>query len=362
MSNSKHVSDDLRLALRVQDDDYEGFIDLEVEEEEEEEEEGDPDDDLLDAAGDEDRGDDVDDSLADDDQDDEDADDDEDDDADDDGSGDGAQQGNPEDLELLEELAGDGSRAKMVPHARFHEVNEGYKQERAERLRLQEELARVKGQGGADGDDGRLQKQEPAAFDFEAAEERFMDAILEGDKEEAARIRKEIREEERKQLTKEAEESALRVTEKEKQARAAQADQLAAQTVLVDAIKKYPFLDHEGAEANADAIEEVIALRDHYQRQGKSFAQALATAVEKVGSRYAPKDEPQDTKGKKTQELTAAQIQRNLDREKKIPANMPGVGERGKDVDYSALSEDEFDALPEAEKRRARGDFVKEDA
>lgn len=34
----------------------------------------------------------------------------------------------------------------MVPHARFNEVNENLKQERAERLRLEEELARARGQ------------------------------------------------------------------------------------------------------------------------------------------------------------------------------------------------------------------------
>ena len=93
-------------------------------------------------------------------------------------------------------------------------------------------------------------------------------------------------------------------------------------------------------------------------RQGMPFAKALAAAVEKVGPRYAPQDAP----AKSTRTATPEQIKRNLERERRIPAAMPGVGERGKDIDYAALSDDEFDALSEQDKRKARGDFVKADA
>lgn len=112
--------------------------------------------------------------------------------------------------------------------------------------------------------------------------------------------------------------------------------------MLNAAITKYPFLDHEGDEADADAIEDVIARRDLYLKQGMPFAKALATAVEKVAPRYAPQEE-RSKPGKRT--ATPEQINRNLERERRIPAAMPGVGERGKDIDYARLSEDEFDSL-----------------
>ena len=135
-------------------------------------------------------------------------------------------------------------------------------------------------------------------------------------------------------------------------------EQAVAGRVLAAALAKYPFLDHESDAADADAIEDVIARRDLYMRQGMPFAKALAAAVEKVGPRYAPQDAP----AKSTRTATTEQIKRNLERERRIPAAMPGVGERGKDIDYAALSEDEFDALSEQDKRKARGDFVKADA
>lgn len=345
MSNSiKHVSDDLRLALRAQaDDDFDPeLLHPGIEEEEEEEEEDDPDEEPEDDEGEEDRGDDVDPSLVEEDEPAPDA--------------DGKPTEEETDLELLAELAGDGGKAKMVPHARFNEVNETLKQERAERLRLEEELARARGaQPAAPAE----KPATPEAYNFDDAEDRFMDALLDGDKEAAAKIRAEIRAEERKEFAQQSAQSAQQVTDAELKRREAEAEQQVAQKVMSAAITKYPFLNHESEDADAEAIEDVIARRDLYLKRGMPFAKALATAVEKVAPRYAPQEE-EPKPAKRT--ATAEQINRNLDREKRIPAAMPGVGERGKDIDYAKLSEDEFDALSEADKRKARGDFVKEDA
>lgn len=346
MSNSiKHVSDDLRLALRAQaDDDFDPeLLHPGIEEEEEEEEEDDPDEEPEDDEGEEDRGDDVDPSLVEEDEPAPDA--------------DGKPAEEETDLELLAELAGEGVRARMVPHARFNEVNETLKQERAERLRLEEELARARGQQPAPAADKPEPK--PEGFDFDAAEDRFMDALLDGDKEAASKIRAEIRAEERKELAQQSAQSAQQVTDAELKRREAEAEQQVAQKVMSAAITKYPFLNHESEDADADAIEDVIARRDLYLKQGMPFAKALATAVEKVAPRYAPQEELPKPR---SHTATAEQISRNLKLEQRIPAAMPGVGERGKDIDYAKLSEEEFDALSEADKRKARGDFVKEDA
>lgn len=350
MSNSiKHVSSDLQLALRAQAaDDFDPELLYPGVEEEEEEEEEDPDDEPEDE-DDEDRGDDVDPSLTDDDE---------------PAAAKEDDQEEEEELdpEALAELAGDGGKAKMVPHARFNEVNETLKQERAARLQLEEELARTKGKvpaPAADKPDANDQ-----AYDFDAAEDRYMDALLDGNKEEAAKIRKEIRGEEQKQFSQQSESTAKQAADAEIKRRDAVSEQTETQKVLTAAITKYPFLNHQGEEADADAIEEVIARRDLYIKQGMTLSKALATAVEKVAPRYASKEEEEEEEAKpgKKQTATTEQIKRNLERERRIPAAMPGVGERGKEIDYASLSEDEFDALSEQDKRKARGDFVKEDA
>ncbi len=337
MSN-KHASHDLRQAL---DDDFDPeLLYPGIEEEEEEEDDDlidDPDEDDGEEGGDEDRGDEVDPSAVDEDE---------------------PAADEPEeepDLELLAELAGEG-KAKMVPHARFNEVNETLKHERAERLRLEEELARARGQQPAAQADAPEAK--PEGYDFDAAEDRYMDALLDGDKAAAAKIRNEIRAAEQRRFEERSALTAKQAADEELRRRDAEEEQAVAGKVLAAALAKYPFLDHESDAADADAIEDVIARRDLYMRQGMPFAKALATAVEKVGPRYAPQDAPV----KSTRTATTEQIKRNLERERRIPAAMPGVGERGKDIDYAALSEDEFDALSEQDKRKARGDFVKADA
>lgn len=334
MSN-KHASPDLRQAL---DDDFDPELLYPGIEEEEEEEDDDLIDDPDEDDGEEDRGDEVDPSIAD-----------EDEPAPDD------EPSEEPDLELLAELAGEG-KAKMVPHARFNEVNETLKHERAERLRLEEELARARGQQPAAQADAPEAK--PEGYDFDAAEDRYMDALLDGDKEAAAKIRNEIRAAEQRKFAEQSALTAKQAADEELRRRDAAEEQAVAGKVLAAALAKYPFLDHESDAADADAIEDVIARRDLYMRQGMPFAKALATAVEKVGPRYAPQDAPV----KSTRTATTEQIKRNLERERRIPAAMPGVGERGKDIDYAALSEDEFDALSEQDKRKARGDFVKADA
>lgn len=247
----------------------------------------------------------------------------------------------------------------MIPHARFNEVNESLKQERAARLQLEEELARARGTQPS------TVKPEAApvesqAFDFDAAEKRYMDALMDGDTDAAAALRKEIRAEERKDFSQQSEQSAKQAAEAERQRVQNETAQEQTQRVLDDAIEKYPFLDHASEAADSDAIEDVIARRDLYIKQGVPFAQALEKAVEKVAPRYQTETPAPTPASSKT--ATVDQIKRNLEREKRIPAAMPGVGERGKDIDYANLSEDEFDSLSEQEKRKARGDFVKESA
>lgn len=338
MSN-KHASHDLRQAL---DDDFDPeLLYPGIEEEEEEEDDDlidDPDEDDGEEGGDEDRGDEVDPSIVDEDE-----------------PAPDEEPSEEPDLELLAELAGEG-KAKMVPHARFNEVNETLKHERAERLRLEEELARARGQQPAAQTDKPEPK--PEEYDFAEAEDRYMDALLDGDKAAAAMIRNEIRAAEQRKFAEQSALTAKQAADEELRRRDAEEEQAAAGKVLAAALAKYPFLDHESDAADADAIEDVIARRDLYMRQGMPFAKALAAAVEKVGPRYAPQDAP----AKSTRTATTEQIKRNLERERRIPAAMPGVGERGKDIDYAALSEDEFDALSEQDKRKARGDFVKADA
>ncbi|HBO2628177.1 TPA: hypothetical protein L4I13_003572 [Pseudomonas aeruginosa] len=347
--NTKFASEDLALALRTgvlvseyDEPDPELLGGVEEEEEEEEEEEildlgdDDPDADPDDL----DRGDDVDPDLGDD--------------ASDDDS-DADPEGDPEDIdpEDLADLAGNG-KAKMVPHARFNEVNETLKSERAARLALEEELARTRGQVPP--------KQEqpndgPKPYDFDAAEDRYNDAIMSGETDKAKAIRREIRQEEQKQFERAAEEKAAATYDARRQQDEKKAAERALQDVAKQAYEDYPFLNDQGEAPNEDAIEMVVAVRDANMRKGMDAADALRKAVAKVGPMFSEKKPAKDDDPEKRSARERV-IQRNLERERQIPPRDQGLGERSRVIDYSKLSEEEFDALPDTEKRRARGDFL----
>ncbi len=254
------------------------------------------------------------------------------------------------------EEASRGSR--MVPHGRFHEVNEQLKKERADRLRLEEELARARGTQQASQAADQSPEDDAAAdaepFDFDEAEDRYAEAIYDGDRDAARQIRAEIRAEEKKA----AEAAAMAVVEqREAQARQArQQEQL--QGTISKAYEQYPFLNPQDAGVNQDAIDEVVALRNVYLQRGDSPAVAISKAVDKVGPRYgkpANSSQPDETL---TQQKKREAIERNQDRAGRIPPTGNGTGERARKVDYSALSDDEFENLPESEKKKARGDYL----
>lgn len=245
------------------------------------------------------------------------------------------------------------AKSKTVPHARFNEVNEQLKQERAVRLQLEEELARARGaqQAQEPASEPKPQDQEkPADFDFKAARKQLREAIYEGDDAKAEQLEEEIEQQTELRQTRIAEQRAQELLEQRAREQQQMTIKSEVETAVTAAYESYPFLDVSGTQANQDAIDEVIALRDLYMSRGKTPAQAIADAVAKVGPRYAeaPAAKPD---GK-------AVIEQNLERERRIPPAMPGVGERARKIDYANLSEDEFEKLPEAEKRKARGDFV----
>lgn len=247
-----------------------------------------------------------------------------------------------------EQQAGNG-RQQRVPYDRFRQVNDELKKEREERIRMEERLKLLEEQrGGKDGD----KKQQPKAFDFDAAEDAYQDAVLEGDKEKARQIRAEIRAEE------------IRIAEAKAEERIQVRETLRrVDEVTAKAYEKYPFLNHESKEADKEAIDEVVEWRNFYHAKGDSWDKALQKAVDKVGKLYAPKEEPpakksddgDDKKGRNVVDIK----QRNAGVEKKIPPATTGTsGSREPRVDLAKLGDKEWADLSETEKKRFRGDIV----
>jgi hypothetical protein len=262
-----------------------------------------------------------------------------------------------EDEEEVEDGAAKAKGSRVVPHERFNEVNETLKAERAARLKLEEELARLRGMVTAGKPDQGAQPQ-PKAFDIDAKEEEYANALMEGDVKKAAQIRKEINAE----ITRQALENASSAAEARVSARVAKSE---FENTVAAVIETYPFLDSTSKAANQEAIEMVVALRDGFIAKGDSPAEALAKAASKVGplfSQETPSDDAAEDRASGTKVLELRRksaITRNARTAAQQPPPLGGVGNRASNLalrDVEQMTDEEFQALPAAEKRRLRGD------
>ena len=244
----------------------------------------------------------------------------------------------------LDEQADDAARAGSgIPRARFNEVNN----ERKELLRkyeeAQAELGRLRGPGGA----APVAAPAAPAFDADAAEEAYAQALLDGDTKGAAAVRRQIN----AHIQAEAVQQYAAMDEQRQTTGAV--DQVVAQT-----LQHFPYLDTADGE---QALQIIIATSEAAIARGVSPPQALTDAVNAIAPRFAPSTPHQGLRelAPRSDTRIANAMKRNAADSLLQPAAVhAGIGNRaqGGQVDVAELSDDAFDNLPEAERKRLRGD------
>lgn len=250
----------------------------------------------------------------------------------------------------------DGATAsKGIPRGRFNEVNQQRKDALAQLAAANEEIARLK--GGREAAPTSTPAPAPAAtaaaqsavFDVEAQEEAYVEALMEGDTKAAVAIRRQIN----AHLQHQASE---RVTQ---ELTTRQAEQLLKNTAksVSDA---YPWLNQPESD---DVLELILAARDRKIAAGMPPHLALADAANTIAPRFAPAgdtpsgDLPKVAAAKDTRPA-AALARGAADSTAQPPALQAGIGQRATAtrVNVSQLTEEQFEALTPAEKKRLRGD------
>lgn len=245
-----------------------------------------------------------------------------------------------------------GKPAAGIPKARFNEVNEARKEAEARAEALQRELDALKMQPSTAPAPTPASPAAPAApeFDVDAAEQKYIELLMEGETAEATKLRSQIN----RHVAAEAAQQAINI-QKEAAAR------VDLQTVADKAVETWPYLN---TPEGADALDLIKASRDANIARGMAPAKALQLAVDKIAPKFAPADDltPPKVDGVKTpvDTRTANAIARGAKAaDAQAPAVQAGIGNRataGK-VDYASLTDEQFDALSEAEKAKARGDI-----
>jgi hypothetical protein len=254
-----------------------------------------------------------------------------------------------------------------VPYTRFKEVNDGAEEAREEAKRLKaenEELRRGKAAPAKSDDDDAGKEAWEKETDPRKLRELASDALLEGDAKLATKMHNRADDliEDR---------SVKRAAAQVKQE--ARDEELAAAARQV--VVRYPFLDETNKKEfqGKAVVEEVLALRDTYLRQGKSASVALNKAADLVARGRDIDPIGEDEGAGKTQGETKETAGQKREREAleragaaagKQPPIIGGTGDRSRtrqgetSVNVETMSDAEFRALPEKEKARLRGDTV----
>lgn len=242
-----------------------------------------------------------------------------------------------------------GGTSKGIPRGRFNEVNQQRKDALAQIAALQEEITRLKAPRETAPSAAPAAAAPAAAFDVDAQEEAYVNALLDGDTKAAVAIRQQIN----AQLRQQAAESVTQ------EMTARQAEQLL-KTTANSVSNAYPWLNDP---ENDDVLELILAARDRKIAAGMPAHLALADAANTIAPRFAPAgdtpsgDLPKGAAAKDTRPA-AALARGAADSTAQPPALQAGIGQRATAtrVNVSQMTEEQFEALTPAEKKRLRGD------
>lgn len=239
-----------------------------------------------------------------------------------------------------------GKKQPMVPKSRLDEV-----------LAKNKELtAKLEAEQKARESRQPEKKEGEQPFDFDAKEEAYMQAVIDGEKEKALAIRKEIRA---------AEKAAMQQTAAAEQGQNSEAVALAAAAAVIE--ENFPQFVKGSEKYNEEATMRVVKMRDALIAQGSNAVEALNEAVDFVVKKYGFDEdlEPEtktDTKVVNLDEKRKKDVEKKVDAHKRQPPEIKGEGERTRQKEehnaVAEMSDEEFNALPEATKRRMRGDFL----
>jgi hypothetical protein len=249
-----------------------------------------------------------------------------------------------------EESVTEAPKAKkkpMVPKARLDEVL-------AKQKALQKQLDEINA--------ANVKAEEaPETYDFDAKEVEYQNMVLDGETDKAVALRREIRKAERADLEFEMRQEMSQTVHQDRQMTALQQ----AATAMEDA---YPVFNRNSGEFSEEYTNEVVELRDMFMSGGYEAVDALSKAVKYVIKDH-DLDQPQESapslagSAQKSDELAKkrAIVNKKLRAAEAQPPELPGEsssnhGEKG--LDIASMTEEEFDALPEATLRRLRGDII----
>jgi len=234
----------------------------------------------------------------------------------------------------------DTSQEGMIPRHRYQSASQRARDAEARVAELEAKIAPEPSAPATDDIDYDAQ-----LLDLDTRQAKM---LADGEFENAARLSQEARMIERAQMQVEFE-------ERNTQSANATVEQIRLDRAIEDLNGAYPVLDPDNDGYDQDLVDEVLTLQRAFVASGKNPTQSLYDAVHYArieGDVPSAKSESRKT-----------DVKKNIDAANKQPPELDKAGFdsnsggiKDKDPDVTSLTEEEFDALPEATLRRMRGD------
>ena len=259
----------------------------------------------------------------------------------------------------------DDDEEQRIPKGRLNQVLRQRDEEREHRKWLEEQLETlIKAQGKAD-QEQEEEDEGPPDYDFDAAEERYIELVLEGSVKDASKLRKEIN-----AASQEVYEYQIESAKKAAKSEAvtettSSLDEVRFNSLIGQYQEEHPFLDDESDAYNGQAVAMTNKLMGSYMAEGKTKSQALTAAVNDIVPLFEKAEDPAPKvkKGKKK-----AEVRKRTARKKAAKASRqqpPDTkGAKGKQNrkftadDVAKMPEKVFNSLTQKEKAKLRGDIL----
>lgn len=244
-----------------------------------------------------------------------------------------------------------------VPKSRF---DEAVNKERAAREAAERRAAELEAKVRQEEKSADVKKLEESVDEMET---KYNDLVMDGEKEKAREMMKQIRLTERKIAEMMSDEKTTRAT-----ARAV--EQVRMEAAIAKLESDYPQFNKESEDFDQDLVD--LTLAEH-QRLMEVEKMSPSAALLQAGMKIMKKMSPAAAADKegarglaaaaKGADRKAGQVSKNLDTAKRQPASMKASGKDSDQagetkIDVSTLTPSEFNALPETTKARLRGDFL----
>ena len=197
-------------------------------------------------------------------------------------------------------------------------------------------------------------KSQPEAFDYDTAEQKYADAVVNGNLEEANKLRADIRRAERA----EAEFLARSNTVSTHESIASKASVDAA-VVLINA--EFPVFDPASTDYKQELVDEALEVFRGLIDSGRyTPAEALIRSAKVTAVLHDIKSTPTEPEEKPTPVKKATNsVEQKIKAAKQQPPQLSQAGAaNSKTLDITKISDKEFDSLSETELRRLRGDYL----